>query len=151
MRSIGEASANSPAPTWKGGSLDSRDDTPGHVLIVEDDVDARRDLAELLEREGYPAITVGDGREAMDRLRSSPAPALILLDLQMPGMDGGAFLRAHRAHPTTAHIPVVLLSAYPRAHVCAQELGADDFLPKPVSVPRLLELVARHCRPGASR
>src|SRR4051812_46327475 len=62
------------------------------ILIVEDDVDIRDSLRQLLEDEGFSVLTAGNGREGLERLKSMSQPCLILLDLLMPVMDGREFL-----------------------------------------------------------
>src|SRR5262245_59582395 len=78
------------------------------VLIIEDDPDIREALAEILEDEGYATVLAGNGREALDHLAKSEMPALILLDLMMPIMDGWQFRDEQRRSPSYAAIPVVV-------------------------------------------
>ena len=82
----------------------------GDVLVVDDDPDLRRRLRIVLERQGWTVREAGNGREALDRVGEA-VPRLVLLDLTMPVMDGFAFLRALRAVPACAEVPVVVLSA----------------------------------------
>jgi len=114
------------------------------VLIIEDDPDLREMMAQLLGLEGFQADAVANGREALEHLRHCPAPNLILLDLMMPVMDGWEFRRAQRRDPKLADVPVVVLSALDPAR--AGDIGAVDFLKKPLDFDRLMSLVRRHCR-----
>jgi PAS domain S-box-containing protein len=82
----------------------------GPVLIVEDDAAMRRVLARALKREGYDTVEAGDGREALARV-GAQIPALILLDLVMPTMDGLEFLTELRRRPEWRAIPVVVVTA----------------------------------------
>ena len=82
----------------------------GRVLLVEDDAVARELLRRTLERQGYTVDEAEDGRDGLARL-SAHAPAVIVLDLLMPGMDGFEFLEALRAEPRWADLPVVIVSA----------------------------------------
>ncbi|MBE2205291.1 MAG: response regulator [Chthoniobacterales bacterium] len=80
------------------------------VLVVEDDPGNRELLTRMLEKEGYPVTGAENGRVALEKISESP-PALILLDLMMPVMDGFAFLEAMRQRPECAGIPVVVVTA----------------------------------------
>jgi CheY-like chemotaxis protein len=112
------------------------------LLLVEDDPDIRDTLAEILVEEGYPVECASDGAEALDRMRAHH-PALVLLDLMMPGMSGEEFRAAQRADPALAGIPVVLLTADGSIEHRARALGATDAVRKPIDVPDLLALLAR--------
>lgn len=113
------------------------------VLVVDDDPYIREALAEVLEDEGYPVATAADGEEALERLAGAPAPALILLDLRMPGMSGWELRRRLLADPSLAGIPVVLLSADSRLEEAQAVLGAAGSLRKPPSLEDLLAAVGR--------
>lgn len=118
------------------------------VLVVEDDVDTRLALVQILTISGYLVATAGDGAQALDYLvRSGGSACLVLLDLHMPGMDGFAFLRAKDGLPELRDIPVVVYSA-----VDAAGLPRDvSYVRKGSSSPdHLLEVVARECRRAAS-
>jgi CheY-like chemotaxis protein len=113
------------------------------VLIVEDDVELRDMMAQLLTLEGFVATAVANGREALEYLRKGDRPDIILLDLMMPVMDGWEFRRKQQSDPTLATVPVVVLSALD--HRRAAEVDAVAFLKKPLDFDRLLELVRRYC------
>jgi CheY-like chemotaxis protein len=116
------------------------------VLVVDDTADVRESVALLLRGEGYNVDRATDGREALRCLRRGGRPALILLDLMMPRMDGWAFLREKSRDPALADIPVVILtSADDEHHEAAAVLGADSFLQKPVGADDLLGAVRRYC------
>ena len=84
----------------------------GEIFIVDDDNDVRNALAELLEAEGFSVHGAPNGREALARLRSGGVhPAVILLDLMMPGMDGWDFRSEQMRDPALASVPVVIVSA----------------------------------------
>src|SRR5215831_14973272 len=84
----------------------------GAILIVEDDNDVRSALSELLEEEGFSVEGAHNGREALARLRGGTVhPAVILLDLMMPGMDGWDFRSEQMRDPELAAVPVVVVSA----------------------------------------
>jgi CheY-like chemotaxis protein len=111
------------------------------VLLIEDDVDIRDSLQQVLEMEGYRVTPAGNGKEGLDALALGPAPCVVLLDLMMPVMNGWEFLQAKRDTPQ-AGIPVVVVSA---AGERTQAAGAAAFLKKPVDLAVLLDLVRHHC------
>jgi CheY-like chemotaxis protein len=113
------------------------------VLIIEDDADLREMMAQLIVLEGYEAHTASNGREALDYLRHSQRPELILLDLMMPVMDGWEFRRQQRNDPAIADVPVVVLSALDPSR--GADIGAVEFLKKPLDFDRLLALVRHYC------
>jgi len=112
------------------------------VLIVDDSQEIRDSLQHLLEAEGYTVLLAEHGKDGLDLLRRMEPPCAILLDIQMPVMDGYEFLREKNADPTIAGVPVVVLSATAEA----KDLnGAADFIRKPFSIPQLLKAMERHC------
>lgn len=94
--------AGAPAPHMDGAPL---------VLIVDDDSDSRETARMVLEDEGYDVDVASNGRVALDRLRSGSAPALILVDLMMPVMDGPSLLGELESSGQYAGIPVVVMTA----------------------------------------
>ncbi len=119
-----------------------------HILIVEDEPDARATIAAVLAAEGFEVAVAANGREALDCLRAGQAPGLILLDLIMPVMSGWQFLSEQRRDPQIAHIPVIVLSAKDPAEVRAIAQGAVDYLQKPVDPGDLAERVQQFTRAG---
>jgi len=119
---------------------------PCRVMIVDDDPMLLADYQEVLREEGYEVIAASNGAEALERLRDAPAPALIMLDLAMPVMDGWSFHAALVRDPATACIPVILLSGLGDLQTEVARLGADGFLPKPVPYRRLLTTVEQYCK-----
>jgi CheY-like chemotaxis protein len=119
--------------------------TSGTILVIEDDDDICAALADILRVHGFDAAVAHDGKEAIEYLRSAEeAPRLIVLDLMLPVMDGWAFRAAQLEDPRLARIPVVVLSAAADLTRHAAELHVDEFLNKPVDVPRLLHAIERH-------
>jgi len=116
-----------------------------HVLVVDDDRDIRETLQELLEQEGYEVETAPNGLEALAVARSD-RPALILLDLFMPIMDGLAFRRAQLEDPELVDIPVVVVSAAAGMEARINELGVAGYLEKPLRIEELFETMTRYCR-----
>ncbi len=119
------------------------------VLIVEDDADVAEALALILEDAGYVAEIARDGAEGLERLRRAPPPALILLDLMMPNVNGCEFRREQLRMREAASLPVVILSADAHAARKAAEMECSDVLTKPVALEPLLEVVQRFCGPSA--
>jgi type II secretory ATPase GspE/PulE/Tfp pilus assembly ATPase PilB-like protein/ActR/RegA family two-component response regulator len=102
------------------------------VLLVDDEDQLRRVMKDLLERDGYVVHEAGDGVQALDQV-DRVAPDIIVLDLNLPGLDGYAVLAQLRSRPATQGIPVIVLTAKGDEdnEVRVFELGADDFLTKP--------------------
>jgi CheY-like chemotaxis protein len=117
------------------------------ILVVEDDTAIRETIAELLEDEGFEVECAANGADALARLDASATPAVILLDLQMPVMDGWAFRETQRRDPRYATIPTVVVTASygtdPKA--AAAELAPAGFLAKPFDLDRLLSTIRAFC------
>jgi CheY-like chemotaxis protein len=110
------------------------------VLIVDDDPDIRDAVGECLRYEGYDVHSAADGRDALDRLEYGLRPAVILLDLMMPVLNGFDVLEALKSRPEWKSIPVVIVSAN-RGYEAEDLSGAVSILRKPVNVDRLLAAV----------
>ena len=108
------------------------------VLLVEDEEPLRRVVRDLLEREGFTVTEAADGVAALDEIDRS-APDIVVLDLNLPRLDGYAVLTHIRARPATARLPVIVLTAKgdEDSEVRVFEFGADDYLTKPFR-PRAL-------------
>ena len=102
------------------------------VLLVDDEDQLRRVMRDLLERDGYTVFEAGDGAQALEQVDMS-APDILVLDLNLPGLDGYGVITQLRSHTTTEHIPIIVLTAKGDEdnEVRVFELGADDFLSKP--------------------
>ena len=119
------------------------------VLLVEDEDQLRRVMKDLLEREGYTVAEAGDGVQALDQVDRF-APDVVILDLNLPGLDGYSVLTQLRSRPATRSLPVVVLTAKGDEdnEVRVFELGADDFITKPFRAKalsaRLEAVLGRH-------
>jgi adenylate cyclase len=105
----------------------------GSLLVIDDDPVVRSMLSRSLEEGGHQVATAKDGREGLDMARAE-AFDVILLDVLMPGLDGYEVLEELRKDRTLRHIPVVMITALDdiESAVRCIELGADDYLPKPI-------------------
>jgi PAS domain S-box-containing protein len=114
------------------------------ILLVEDDTNSRDTLARLLRHAGYTVEAAADGHEALEVL-GRVRPALVLLDLMMPGLEGGEVLRRIRKSPDWQDLKVVLLTGDVLSGRSADllALNVDGILAKPVDFNQLLDLVAR--------
>jgi len=109
------------------------------ILVIEDETDIADLLALHLQRSGFTPILAHDGITGL-ALAKTEAPALILLDLMLPGMDGVRVFRELRREPRTLRTPVIMLTARAQTEdrVAGLELGADDYVTKPFSPKELL-------------
>jgi two-component system cell cycle response regulator DivK len=127
---------------------------PGHghvVLLVEDNEKNLKLARDVLEHAGFVVHTAVTGEEAVTRAQEAP-PDLVLMDLQLPGIDGHTALARLRDDRRTADIPVVALTAFAmrQDRERAREAGFDGYLEKPISVRHFPEQVRRHLRGGPS-
>jgi two-component system cell cycle response regulator DivK len=114
------------------------------VLVVDDYQDAREMYAECLDASGFAVAQAESGDEAVAKALALK-PALIVMDLALPGMDGWTATRAIKTDARTARIPVVALTGHARsdASTAAREAGCDAFLTKPCLPDAIVELVRR--------
>lgn len=122
------------------------------ILIVDDEQDIVDLLRFNLENEGYETVTAGDGLQALEFAKQRPD--LIILDVMLPGKDGWEVMRELRQSPATQNIPVIFLTAKAGEidEVVGLELGADDYVVKPISMRKLLarvKAVFRKAQPTA--
>jgi|SRR5262249_34595288 len=123
---------------------------PSTILIIDDDADIRELLRIILEGEGYHVNLAADGFDALEQLKAGARPALILLDLMTPRMDGEEFLKRLR-HGPYAKTPVIIMSGHSAAEKASNELKAVCCLPKPVEFEELLTTVKRFMPVRAKR
>ena len=104
------------------------------ILIVEDDEDLVALATHWLERAGYSVQHAGDGAAALKMLGGDPLPALVLLDVMLPKIDGFEVLRRIRADRRTRRLPVVMVTSFSRDKDAerGRALGANDYIVKPL-------------------
>jgi len=125
------------------------------VLVVEDDRDIADLITRYLQKAGHTTEHIPSGSAALARVREA-APDLIVLDVMLPGMDGLMICQALRGDPSTAAIPIIMLTARGEEsdRITGLELGADDYVTKPFSprelAARVAALLRRAQRPGAA-
>lgn len=114
------------------------------ILVVEDNPLNRELVVDLLEGAGYTVLQADQGVGLLERVKAGQ-PSLILLDVQLPGLDGVTLARQLKADPATRGIPVLAMTAYARLEdqERAMEAGCDGYLRKPLDTQGLLQTVAR--------
>jgi chemosensory pili system protein ChpA (sensor histidine kinase/response regulator) len=117
------------------------------VMVVDDSITVRKITSRLLEREGYRVLTARDGVEALEQLKHE-RPAVMLIDIEMPRMDGFDLTRNVRGDPRTMEIPIIVISSRtaPKHRSRAAELGVNAYLGKPYEEAELLKQVAIFAR-----
>jgi chemosensory pili system protein ChpA (sensor histidine kinase/response regulator) len=113
---------------------------PPMVLIVDDSLTVRKITSRLLQREGFAVATAKDGLDALERI-AEQIPDIILLDIEMPRMDGFEFTKALKADQRNAHIPIIMITSRTaeKHRNRARELGVDLYLGKPYQEAELLK------------
>jgi CheY-like chemotaxis protein len=119
------------------------------VLVIDDDPNVRDLLQRQLGRDGYRVIAAADGAHGLALARENK-PAVITLDVMMPGMDGWAVLTALKADPDTADIPVIMMTIVDDKHL-GFALGAADYLTKPIDWPRLSAALKKYRRSSTAQ
>lgn len=121
------------------------------ILIVDDNPDNVRLVRDILSMRQYDLLAAANGQQAL-ALAHTETPDLVLLDVNMPGMDGFEVCRQLKTDAKTAHIPVIMLTAMAdvESRVTGLDAGADDYLPRPFSPKELLARVQRSLRSKSS-
>jgi CheY-like chemotaxis protein len=115
------------------------------VLVVDDNLTNLKLIEYLLRSKGYDVCTALDAESALHATRTL-RPSLVLMDLQLPGMDGLALTRKLKADPETKHIVILAVTAYAMKgdEERARSAGCDGYIPKPIDTRLLPKLVAQH-------
>ncbi|HWI14658.1 MAG TPA: response regulator, partial [Burkholderiales bacterium] len=124
---------------------------PRTVMVVDDSLTVRKITSRLLEREGYRVLAAKDGVDALEQVHRS-LPDIMLVDIEMPRMDGFDLTRNLRGDPRTASVPIIVISSRTadkhRTH--AFELGVNDFIGKPYQEAELLAHIQKYLEPQAA-
>jgi two-component system cell cycle response regulator DivK len=114
------------------------------ILVVEDQEDNRRTVRDLLTTSDYEVIEAENGEEALAAVARQP-PDLILMDIQLPILDGYEATRRIKADPLLSSIPIIAMTSYAlsRAEEKARAAGCDEFVPKPYSPRQLLAMIRK--------
>jgi two-component system cell cycle response regulator DivK len=115
------------------------------ILVVEDQEDNRRIMRDLLASAGYEVMEAVTGEEGVTAAESH-LPDLILMDIQLPGLDGYEATRQIKANPDLQHIPIIVVTSYALSgdDVKAFEAGCDDYVSKPFSPRELLAKIREY-------
>lgn len=121
------------------------------ILVVEDEPDTADLVKLILQEKGYQVVHAADGQDALNKIASMPPPSLVLLDIQLPLVDGITILETIRATPDWQHVPVVLLTAVvdPLCIRQAVSIKVQDYVLKPFTRDDLLRSVERTLTPLA--
>ena len=122
-----------------------RPHAPSSILVVDDSSTVLYGLKKLLEQDGYQVLVAGDGEEAI-MVAETYQPDLILMDVLMPGMNGFQATRHIRKIPEFTDTPIIIISGSEQKseEFWLRKLGANDFLPKPVSRGQLFPTIEKH-------
>ena len=115
------------------------------ILVVDDDESIRTTVSDVLDLEGYDVVTAANGAEALRQVEQLQ-PAIVLLDMRMPVMDGWAF--AHEIAARGVRVRILVMTAADNARAWAEEIGADGFVAKPFDLTDLLSAVQKAVEEG---
>lgn len=121
----------------------------GRTLLLVEDNELNRDmLVRRLKRAGHTVITAGDGQEALD-LMAREHPAVVLMDMNLPVLDGWSACRRAREDERIRHIPIIALTAHAMEADRREALaaGCDEYATKPIDFPGLLDKIAKLLQP----
>jgi two-component system cell cycle response regulator DivK len=115
------------------------------ILVIEDQEDNRRIVRDLLTSVGYDLIEAVTGEDGIT-MAETQRPDLILMDIQLPGLDGHEATRRIKANPALRHIPIIVVTSYALSgdEAKAREAGCDDYVAKPFSPRVLLAKIRQH-------
>lgn len=123
------------------------------ILIVDDNPTNLKLVTYLMQKHGYDVATAADANDALASIAKTP-PDLILMDVQLPGIDGLELTRRLKSNPATKPIVIIAVTAYAMKgdHDKARAAGFDDYVTKPIDTRSLPRVVAKHlaARPGVT-
>jgi CheY-like chemotaxis protein len=114
------------------------------LVLVEDDPEARNSLAQILELEGFSVMSFANGAEALEYLTQRPPPCLVLMDIQMPLMDGAQLRAAMLRDRRLAAVPVFVITAV-ESSVAAARIPTQRVFRKPLDLDNLLRALQQYC------
>lgn len=120
--------------------------TPPRILLIEDSPDLRELVERALSLDGYKVETAEEGSSALELLKSSPPPDLVLLDISMPGMSGEEFIQTVRKVPGGTELRIVLMSGWDDIADRARDLGAAGWIRKPLDLDLFTDEVERQLK-----
>jgi DNA-binding response OmpR family regulator len=122
------------------------------ILVIEDELTLANNLSDKLRGEGYSVMLSMDGEDGLTKVRAEH-PDLVVLDIMLPGLDGLSLCRIIRRDPTTAHIPIIMVTARGTEvdKIVGLESGADDYVVKPVALGEFLARVRAILRRPSGR
>ena len=115
------------------------------ILLIDDHIDVRDAMEELLRCDGYTVQTASNGREALNKLYTGLRPCVILMVLMMPVMTGYEFRQEQLRDPELSAIPIIVYSGVTDVQLNAGQLQATAYAGKPVDPDHLMALVRQHC------
>ncbi len=119
------------------------------ILCIDDNRQSQRTLTTLLTKAGFEVITADDGPQGIEKAQAW-RPALVLVDMMMPGMSGAEVIRILRANSVSKDVPILVLSAYHDEALIeeARVAGADDYLPKTLTPDELVQVINDYLKVG---
>lgn len=120
------------------------------VLVVDDEPSMRSMYQRSLVGAGFDVVVADGGPDGLQKLREDPTIKLVLLDLNMPEMDGWNFRQEQRADPQMRDVPTIIVTGEPLERVVQSELHAAEYLLKPIKREHLISVVADYCEPIGS-
>ncbi|MBC7848483.1 MAG: response regulator [Chitinophagaceae bacterium] len=112
------------------------------IVVTDDDPGIQDIFRMILERAGFDIQMISDGHEILNN--NFQLPDLFILDKQLSGLDGLDICKFLKAQPSTAHVPVIMVSANPRIAVLSKEAGADNYIEKPFDIKHFLAVIRDH-------
>lgn len=128
-------------------SLTATKSKSGRVLVVDDEPLMRAIFRRSLQSAGFDVVVAEDGPDGLQKLRQDPEIRIVLLDLNMPTMDGREFREEQRNDPQLKDVPTVIVTGEPLARLVETELHATEYLLKPVGRDHLISVVSDYCEP----
>jgi CheY-like chemotaxis protein len=119
----------------------------GRVLVVDDEPIMRTLFRRSLQSAGFDVVVAADGPDGLQKLRQDPEIRVVLLDFNMPMMDGREFREEQRNDPQLKDVPTVIVTGEPLAKLVESELYAAEYLLKPVGRDHLISVVSDYCEP----